>query len=123
MDSHCPCSLKEYNLLRRIQNLPIPHRTTLPIVHAGASFSASSTYHLVLEALQPGRLCLPDCPHQPACSSPASCPIRHNALRKVASQLLLGISLLHDQMGYVHADLKPENILKCRNGINLVKPC
>src|SRR5271167_3447930 len=98
----------------------MPKRTTLPIVHAGASFSASSTYHLVLEALQPGHICLPECPHRPTCSTPSSCPIRHDALRKVASQLLLGISILHDQMGYIHADLKPENILRCRDGSLLV---
>jgi serine/threonine protein kinase len=92
----------------------MPKNTCLPIVCARASFSASSTFHLVLEALQPGQLCLPDCPHQPNCLSPSSCPVRHSALRKVASQLLLGISLLHDKMGYIHADLKPENVLRCR---------
>ena len=100
--------------MRRIQNLPMPKYTSLPIVYAGASFTASSTFHLVLEALQPGPLCLPDCPHQPTCPTSSSCSVRHVALRKIASQLLLGLSLLHDKMGYIHADLKPENILKCR---------
>jgi serine/threonine protein kinase len=98
----------------------MPKRTSLPIVHARASFSASSTYHLVLEALQPNGICLPECPHQSTCSTPSSCPIRHDALRKVASQLLLGISILHDQMGYIHADVKPENILRCRDGNHLL---
>ena len=95
----------------------MPKRTNLPIVHARASFSVSSTYHLVLEALQPGQLSLPKCPHQPFCSYPSSCPFRHDALRKVAAQLLLGLSVLHDQVGYIHADLKPENILRCPAGI------
>jgi serine/threonine protein kinase len=102
--------------LRRIQNLPMPKHTSLPIVHAIASFSASSTYHLVLEALEPGHLSLPDCPHRPNHSSAASCPARQTALRKVASQLLLGLSVLHDQAGYIHADLKPENVLRCQAG-------
>lgn len=92
----------------------MPKHTSLPIVYAGASFSASSTYHIVLEALQPTQLSLPECPHQPTCPTHSSCPIRQNALRKVASQLLLGVSVLHDQIGYIHADLKPENILRCR---------
>lgn len=108
---------KEYNLLRRIQNLPMPKHTCLPIVQASASFSASSTYHIVLEALEPGQVCLPDCPHRPSCFTVASCPFRQSALRKVASQLLLGLSVLHDQMGFIHADLKPENLLRCRAGI------
>jgi len=103
--------------LRRIQNLEMPKYACIPIVHAQASFSASSTYHLVLEALEPAQLSLPDCPHQPSCSPHSSCLVRQSALRKVAAQLLLGLSLLHDQMGYIHADLKPENILKCRNCI------
>src|SRR5438876_710640 len=94
----------------------MPKRTSLPIVHASASFSASSSYHLVLEALDSSEISLPDCPHQPSCFTPSSCPFRHDALRKVASQLLLGLSILHDQMGYIHADLKPENILRCRDG-------
>jgi serine/threonine protein kinase len=97
----------------------MPKRTSRPIVYAGASFFASSTYHLVLEALQPGQICLPECPHRPSCSAPSTCPIRNDALRKVASQLLLGISILHDQMEYIHADLKPENILRCRDGSTL----
>jgi serine/threonine protein kinase len=61
-------------------------------------------------------LSLPECPHQPRCYTSAGCPFRQSALRKVASQLLLGLSILHDQMGYIHADLKPENILRCRTG-------
>lgn len=108
--------IKEYKLLRRIQNLPMPKHTCLPIVTALASFSESSTYHLVLEALEPGQLSLPHCPHSPICHTAASCPTRQVALRKVAAQLLLGLSVLHDQMGYIHADLKPENILRCRGG-------
>jgi len=114
---HVPMTMlmmKEYQLLRRIQNLPMPKHTCLPIVTAVASFSASSAYHLVLEALEPGQLLLPHCPHSPMCNTAASCPIRQVALRKVAVQLLLGLSVLHDQMGYIHADLKPENILRCR---------
>jgi serine/threonine protein kinase len=87
----------------------------LPIVGAGASFSAGSTFHLVLEALEPGQIVLPECPHLPRCLA-AGCEVRQATLRKVALQVLLGVSLLHDQMGYVHADLKPENILRCRNG-------
>jgi serine/threonine protein kinase len=82
---------------------------------AGASFFAGSTFHLVLEALEPTLIALPECPHRPLCLA-AGCPVRQAALRKVASQVLLGVSLLHDKMGYIHADLKPENILKCRNG-------
>lgn len=93
----------------------MPNGTTLPIVGAGASFFAGSTYHLVLEALEPGPIALPECPHLPRCLG-AGCVVRQAALRKVALQVLLGVSLLHDQMGYVHADLKPENILRCRNG-------
>jgi serine/threonine protein kinase len=105
---------QEYSLLRRIQNLPMPKYTNLPIVQGFASFFESSTYHLVLEALEPEQVCLPECPHQPNCASAASCPYRQNALRKVATQLLLGLSVLHDQLGYIHADMKPENILRCR---------
>jgi serine/threonine protein kinase len=97
----------------------MPKYTNLPIVQAFASFSASSTYHLVLEALEPEKLCLPDCPHNPNCTSAAVCPFRQSALRKVASQLLLGLSVLHDQMGYIHADMKPENILRCRSGTSV----
>ena len=108
--------MKEYELLRRIQNLPMPKHTCLPIVTALVSFSESSAYHLVLEALEPGQLSLPHCQHSPMCNTAASCPIRQVALRKVALQLLLGLSVLHDQMGYIHADLKPENILRCRGG-------
>ena len=108
---------QEYELLRRIQNLPMPKNAVLPIVRTGASFFAGSMFHLVLEALEPGQISLPGCPHRPLCSSPAACPVRQAALRKVASQVLLGVSLLHDQMGYIHADLKPENILRCRTGI------
>jgi serine/threonine protein kinase len=111
--------LEEYNLLRRIQNLPMPKHTCLPIVRTSASFSASSTYHIVLEALEPGELYLPDCPHRPLCYTAAGCPYRQSALRKVASQLLLGLSVLHEKMGYVHGDLKPENILKCQASNNL----
>jgi serine/threonine protein kinase len=95
----------------------MPKGASLPIVQAFASFSASSTYHLVLEALEPDHLRLPECPHEPNCGSAASCPYRQTALRKVATQLLLGLSVLHDQMGYIHADMKPENILRCRNCI------
>src|SRR5271163_1897886 len=94
----------------------MPKHTSLPIVYASASFTASSTFHIVLEALNPGQLRLPECPHNPVCESLAGCPFRQGALRKIASQLLLGLSVLHDQMGYIHADLKPENILKCRAG-------
>jgi serine/threonine protein kinase len=97
----------------------MPKYTCLPIVHALASFSADSTYHIVLEALEPGQLSLPSCRHQAPCHTHASCPVRQNALRKVAAQLLLALALLHDKMGYIHADLKPENILRCRNGIPL----
>lgn len=94
----------------------MPKSTCLPIVTAMASFSASSAYHLVLEALEPGPLMLPHCPHSPLCLTAASCPSRQAALRKLALQLLLGLSVLHDQMGYIHADVKPENILRCRGG-------
>jgi serine/threonine protein kinase len=94
----------------------MPKYTNLPIVQAYNSFSASSTYHLVLEALEPEQLRLPECPHQPNCISAASCPYRQGALRKVATQLLLALSVLHEQMGYIHADMKPENILRCRTG-------
>jgi serine/threonine protein kinase len=94
----------------------MPKHTCLPVVIANASFSASSMYHLVLEALEPGQLLLPDCQHSPMCNTAASCPLRQGALRKIALQLLLGLSVLHDQMGYIHADLKPENILRCRGG-------
>ena len=97
----------------------MPKYTCLPIVNATASFSAASNYHIVMEALEPGQLRLPKCPHSPTCKSAASCPIRQNALRKVAVQLLLGLSVLHDQMEYIHADLKPENILRCRGSIPL----
>lgn len=103
--------------MRRIQNLEMPKYTSLPIVHAHASFSAESTYHIVLEALEPGQLSLPSCPHQATCHTHASCPVRQNALRKVAAQLLLALSLLHEKLGYIHADLKPENILRCRHSI------
>ena len=97
----------------------MPEHTCLPIVNATASFFASSTYHLVLEALEPGQLLLPHCQHSPMCNTTASCPVRQAALRKVAVQLLLGLSVLHDQMGYIHADLKPENILQCRGGTSV----
>jgi len=95
----------------------MPKHTNLPIVRALDSFSASSTYHIVLEALESEPLRLPDCPHEPSCPTFPSCPFRQDALRKVASQLLLGLSFLHDRMGYIHADLKPDNILKCRTGV------
>jgi len=94
----------------------MPKHTCLPIVHASASFFASSKFHIVLEGLEPGQLALPDCPHRPACHSGASCPLRQATLRKVAAQLLLGLSVLHDRMGYIHGDLKPENILRCGPG-------
>jgi serine/threonine protein kinase len=93
----------------------MPKGTTLPIVGAGASFFVGSTFHLVLEALEPGPIALTECPHRPRCLA-AGCAVRQAALRKVALQVLLGVSLLHDQMGYVHADLKPENILRFRDG-------
>jgi serine/threonine protein kinase len=70
-----------------------------------------------MEALELGQLSLPTCPHSPSCNTYGSCPIRQAALRKVAVQLLLGVSVLHDQMGYIHADLKPQNILRKRTGI------
>ena len=94
----------------------MPKHTCLPIVRTSASFYASSTFHLVLEALEPKKLSLPDCLHRPTCLTPASCPFRQDALRKLASQLLLGLSVLHDRMGYIHGDLKPENILRCPAG-------
>jgi len=112
-----PIGRQEYRLLRRIQNLPMPKHTTLAIVRAQASFSASSTFHIVLEALEPGPLSLPECPHQTQCRTSASCPARQDALRKVAAQLLLALSVLHDQMGHIHADLKPANILRCQSGL------
>ncbi|OLL24009.1 Homeodomain-interacting protein kinase 1 [Neolecta irregularis DAH-3] len=110
---------REYNALRQLHNLHIPRYAIIPIVRPISSFHENGSFHLVLERLDPTPLVLPRCPHKVfdengkcrARHSNVACPVRHKALRLIATQILDAVAFLHDFTGNMHADIKPENVM------------